>query len=55
MEHGVLADPGAGAPATGLKYAPKPSTLCATWRTVAITDDSRPWRVVVGWSEKPIE
>jgi hypothetical protein len=52
---GALADPGAGVPTTGLKYAPKPSTLTVSWRTVKVQLDKRPWRVVVGWSEKPTE
>jgi hypothetical protein len=52
---GVLGDPGSGVAPTGLKYAPKPSELCASWRTTQIDYDKRPWRVVVGWSEKPVE
>jgi len=51
----ALADAGAGVEATGLKYAPKPSTLTVSWRTVKIQFDKRVWRVVVGWSEKPSE
>jgi hypothetical protein len=52
---GVLLDPASGAPATGLKRAPKPSALSASWRNVKLEEDSRPWRVIVGWSEKPAE
>jgi hypothetical protein len=52
---GVLTDAGGGVPQTGLKSAPKPSTLSASWRTVKVPSDSHMWRVVVGWSEKPTE
>ncbi len=52
---GVLLDPAPGVAATGLKRAPKPSSLSASWRSVTLAEDVRPWRVVVGWSEKPAE
>jgi hypothetical protein len=48
---GVLADPGPGAAPAGFKPGPKPSLLRASWTDVKLAEDSRPWRVVVGWSE----
>jgi hypothetical protein len=52
---GALTDANPGVESTGLKYAPKPSTLSVSWRTVKIEFDKHVWRVVVGWSEKPTE